>query len=352
MSVASEPKCASICCRIPSPRSEESRLPIPSPTSDCAYRRRPDALGTGIADDGAVFPTADLCRSQPHADIGDWYAAGDIFTLPSPAETQGLVLVEAMAAGLPCVTVDEGGPREVVSMARPLARPLRRRPFVSRPGDRCCSIPLSSGVSAKTAACVERKPTRRRRWRTASWPCMKPRCGCRSAHDRGNGPFQSPCRAQRRRERGAGSACKALTGRLTRDRQCTSARPEKEPALLLVRRPQRHLQNFLYVSSAGLSTFKDARRETARALLLGRGVEQCGPVSAAVEQTQGMVGFGRRSRHDLLRPAAGDTVPLAWKRMQRTAIGPCRSERVQAVIIGARRKQRDAFLSEFGCAAA
>ncbi len=52
--------------------------------------------------------------AQPHATIGDWYAAADIFALSSPAETQGLVLVEAMAAGLPCVATDYGGPREVV----------------------------------------------------------------------------------------------------------------------------------------------------------------------------------------------------------------------------------------------
>jgi 1,2-diacylglycerol 3-alpha-glucosyltransferase len=53
--------------------------------------------------------------AQPHATIGDWYAAADIFAMSSPSETQGLVLVEAMAAGLPCVTVDFGGPREVVT---------------------------------------------------------------------------------------------------------------------------------------------------------------------------------------------------------------------------------------------
>lgn len=52
--------------------------------------------------------------AQPHDTIGDWYAAGDIFAMPSPVETQGLVLVEAMAASLPCVTVDYGGAREVV----------------------------------------------------------------------------------------------------------------------------------------------------------------------------------------------------------------------------------------------
>lgn len=53
--------------------------------------------------------------AQPHQTIGDWYAAGDLFTLPSPAETQGLVLVEAMAVGLPCVGVDYGGTREMIA---------------------------------------------------------------------------------------------------------------------------------------------------------------------------------------------------------------------------------------------
>ena len=53
--------------------------------------------------------------TQQHADIADWYAAADIFTLASPAETQGLVLIEAMQTGLPCVAVDQGGPTEIVA---------------------------------------------------------------------------------------------------------------------------------------------------------------------------------------------------------------------------------------------
>ena len=50
----------------------------------------------------------------PHDEMGDWYAAADIFAMPAPLETQGLVLVEAMAAGLPCVGVEHGGVREII----------------------------------------------------------------------------------------------------------------------------------------------------------------------------------------------------------------------------------------------
>ncbi len=52
--------------------------------------------------------------AQPHSDIGDWFAASNIFTFSSPNETQGLALVEAMMAGLPCIAIDYGGPREIV----------------------------------------------------------------------------------------------------------------------------------------------------------------------------------------------------------------------------------------------
>lgn len=51
---------------------------------------------------------------QPHAQTGDWYAAADLFTMPSPAETQGLALIEAMGAGLPCVAVAQGGPLDLM----------------------------------------------------------------------------------------------------------------------------------------------------------------------------------------------------------------------------------------------
>jgi len=47
-------------------------------------------------------------------DIGDILSAGDIFAFPSRAEGLPLALVEAMAAGLPCIATSVGGAPEVI----------------------------------------------------------------------------------------------------------------------------------------------------------------------------------------------------------------------------------------------
>lgn len=47
-------------------------------------------------------------------ELADAYAAMDVFAFASHSETQGIVLVEAMAAGVPVVAVDAPGVREVV----------------------------------------------------------------------------------------------------------------------------------------------------------------------------------------------------------------------------------------------
>ncbi|MEO1590395.1 MAG: glycosyltransferase [Cyanobacteria bacterium J06632_22] len=48
-------------------------------------------------------------------DILDYYAKADIFCFPSIREFGGAVVMEAMAAGLPCITIDHGGVGEYVT---------------------------------------------------------------------------------------------------------------------------------------------------------------------------------------------------------------------------------------------
>lgn len=50
--------------------------------------------------------------------LADIYAAMDVFAFSSLSETQGLVLAEAMAAGVPVVALDAAGAREIVSEGR------------------------------------------------------------------------------------------------------------------------------------------------------------------------------------------------------------------------------------------
>jgi glycosyltransferase involved in cell wall biosynthesis len=48
-------------------------------------------------------------------DLADAYAAMDVFVFSSKSETQGMVLAEAMAAGVPAVALDAPGAREIVN---------------------------------------------------------------------------------------------------------------------------------------------------------------------------------------------------------------------------------------------
>ncbi len=60
-------------------------------------------------DDRLITPGA-----LPHSALADAYCAMNVFAFASTSETQGLVLTEAMAAGLPVVALDGPGVREVV----------------------------------------------------------------------------------------------------------------------------------------------------------------------------------------------------------------------------------------------
>lgn len=49
-----------------------------------------------------------------HDKLIPYYSASDIFAFPSLTDTQGIVLIEAMASGLPCVVYDSLGPGDIV----------------------------------------------------------------------------------------------------------------------------------------------------------------------------------------------------------------------------------------------
>jgi 1,2-diacylglycerol 3-alpha-glucosyltransferase len=59
----------------------------------------------------------------PRAELPDAYASADAFLFTSTSETQGLVLAEALAAGLPVVAVDAAQTREVLGDAGTVVAP-------------------------------------------------------------------------------------------------------------------------------------------------------------------------------------------------------------------------------------
>jgi glycosyltransferase involved in cell wall biosynthesis len=89
-------------------RSSDARLCLAGGGHcEIPLRRIADQLGIG---ERVLFP-----GWIPHARIADLYAAADLFVFPSTTDTMGVVLVEAMMQGLPCVAVDRYGPGEIVS---------------------------------------------------------------------------------------------------------------------------------------------------------------------------------------------------------------------------------------------
>ncbi|MCX7681932.1 MAG: glycosyltransferase [Anaerolineae bacterium] len=67
--------------------------------------------------------------SVPHSEVPHYTAAADLFVFPSPVDTQGVVLLEAMAASVPVVAVEAPGPRDVLTGGGGVLVPLDERVF-------------------------------------------------------------------------------------------------------------------------------------------------------------------------------------------------------------------------------
>ncbi len=65
----------------------------------------------------------------PHSEIPHYAAAADLFVFASQSDTQGLVLIEAMAAGTPVVAVEAPGPVDVLAEGGGLLVPAQEDAF-------------------------------------------------------------------------------------------------------------------------------------------------------------------------------------------------------------------------------
>jgi glycosyltransferase involved in cell wall biosynthesis len=80
-------------------------------------------LGTGEARDEferlgkELMPGRLKIMGVPHSEVAHYYKSADCFTLPSLGEPFGIVYIEAMAAGLPCVGTDDRTRREIIGNA-------------------------------------------------------------------------------------------------------------------------------------------------------------------------------------------------------------------------------------------
>ncbi len=95
--------------RLAREKNLEAFLSLPLPGSKVVIGDGPAAT-----DLRTRFPEAIFLGSRTHADLPIFYAAADVFVFPSRTDTFGLVLIEALACGLPVAAFPAPGPVDIV----------------------------------------------------------------------------------------------------------------------------------------------------------------------------------------------------------------------------------------------
>jgi len=92
----------------------------------------------------------------PHSEVPHYAAAADLFVFPSQAETQGLVLIEAMAAGTPVVAVEAPGSADVLAEGGGLLVPAQQEAFASAVTTLLADEPRRRALGEQATRAVQR----------------------------------------------------------------------------------------------------------------------------------------------------------------------------------------------------
>ncbi len=106
----------------------------------------------------ARFPRAVFLGFRGGRELADIYASSDVFVFPSRTDTFGLVLIEAMAAGLPVAAFPVSGPRDILagSGCGALREDLRMAVLAALaiPRERCRAFATQFGLDDSTRSFI------------------------------------------------------------------------------------------------------------------------------------------------------------------------------------------------------
>lgn len=74
----------------------------------------PEGAGLSLSKLGKKYPDAVFTGPSYGEELAGYYASSDVFVFPSKADTLGLVMLEALASGLPVVGFNVTGPKDVI----------------------------------------------------------------------------------------------------------------------------------------------------------------------------------------------------------------------------------------------